>query len=147
MKIKHNILLACLIIACFASIFLNSEYTAAVPPKTNLVPTDYSTGITWEKAQKINKPIVINFYVDWCHFCRGFAPVLEKLRQQYSSKYTFVFINCDSPQNGPLVNNFNIHSYPSLFLIDKKKNKRIQVDNSKYQNIQSLEQELDKFLK
>jgi thiol-disulfide isomerase/thioredoxin len=148
MKIKHTILILSLIIAAaFTAIFLNPEYTRAVPPKINLVPSDYSTGMTWKKAKSLNKPIVINFYVDWCHYCQGFAPVLERLRQQYSSKYSFVFINCEDPQNETLVRNFNIKSYPSLFLFDKNKNKKIQVNNSKYSNLNLLKKDFDKFLK
>lgn len=146
MRIKI-LILSIVIAAGFAALFLNPQYTAAVPPKINLVPSDYTTGITWEKAQKLNKPVVVNFYVDWCHFCKGFAPILDKLRQQYSTKYSFVFVNCDDPTNKLLVKQFNINSYPSLFLVDKKKNKKIQIDNSKYQNINLLKKDLDKFLK
>jgi thiol-disulfide isomerase/thioredoxin len=148
MRIKHIFFVLSLIIAAgFAAMFLNSQYTAAVPPKINLAPSDYSNNLTWEKAQKLNKPIVVNFYVDWCHFCQGFAPVLDKLSQQYSSKYSFVFINCDDPKNELLVKKFHLESYPSLFLVDKKKNRKIQVDNSKFQSINLLKSELDKFLK
>ncbi|OGH99730.1 MAG: hypothetical protein A2039_03960 [Candidatus Melainabacteria bacterium GWA2_34_9] len=148
MKLTRKLFFSVLIItACFTAIFLKPESSSAVPPKINLTPSDYTTGITWEKAQKLDKPIVVNFYVDWCHFCQGFAPVLDKLRQQYSSKYSFVFINCEDPKNELLVKKFNIEAYPSLFIVDRKKNKKIQVDNSKYQNFPLLKQELDKFVK
>ena len=147
MRIKHTVLILSLIgFASFAAIFLNPEYTKAVPPKINLVPSDYNTEMTWEKAQKLDKPIVVNFYVDWCHYCKGFAPILDKLRQQYSSKYSFVFVNCEDPKNKMLEKNFNIQVYPSLFLVDKNKNKKIHIDNSKYENIKLLKQELDKFI-
>jgi len=146
MKIKRKLFIL-IIAAGFAAMFLNHNYTRAVPPKINLVPSDYSTVISWTKAQKLDKPIVLNFYVDWCHFCKGFAPVLDKLRQQYDSKYSFVFINCDDPQNQALVKKFNITAFPSLFLVDEKKNKTIHIENSKYQNINSLKTEFDNFLK
>ncbi|OGH99760.1 MAG: hypothetical protein A2104_07980 [Candidatus Melainabacteria bacterium GWF2_32_7] len=147
MKLKNKLFISSLIIAvCFTAIFLKPEYSSAVPPKINLVPSDYNTAMTWEKAQKLDKPVVINFYVDWCHFCKGFAPVLDTLRQQYDSKYSFVFVNCDDPKNELLKKNFNISGYPTLFLFDKKKNKKIQIDNSKYQDFPLLKQELDKFL-
>ncbi|HBG48530.1 MAG TPA: hypothetical protein DDW90_03290 [Cyanobacteria bacterium UBA9971] len=148
MKLTSKLFISGLIITvCFTAIFLKPESTSAVPPKINLVPSDYSTSMTWDKAQKLDKPIVVNFYVDWCHFCQGFAPVLDKLRQQYSSKYNFVFINCEDPKNAQVVKKFNINAYPSLFLVDKKKNKEIYIDNSKYQNFSLLKQELAKFLK
>jgi len=148
MKLTSKLFISGLIITvCFTAIFLKPESTSAVPPKINLVPSDYSTAMTWDKAQKLDKPIVVNFYVDWCHFCQGFAPVLDKLRQQYSSKYSFVFINCEDPKNELIVKKFNIEAYPSLFLVDKKQNKKIQIDNSKYQSLNLLKEDLNKFLK
>lgn len=148
MILKNKILISSLlIIASLSALLLNSTYTAAVPPKINLVPSDYATNITWQNAQKIDKPVVINFYVDWCHFCKGFAPILDRLRQEYSSKYSFVYINCENPENEPLIRKFNIQGYPSLFLFDKKKNRKLKVDNSKYQNINLLRSELNKFSK
>lgn len=146
MKIKHFIL-GLVVTSAISAVFLCPDYSAAVPPKINPTPSDYNAGMSWEKAQKIDKPIVVNFYVDWCHFCQGFAPVLDKLRQQYGSKYSFVFINCDDPKNASLVKKFNIEAYPSLFLVDKKRNKKIYIDNSKYQNINLLKQDFNKFLK
>ncbi len=143
MKIKNKILILSIIV--FAGIFLNSQSAYAVPPKINPTPTDYSTGLTWKKAQTLNKPIVVNFYVDWCHFCQEFAPVLDKARKQYSLKYSFVFINCDDSKNEPLIRKFKIQGFPTLLLVDK--NKKVYVDNYKLQNYQSLKQELDNFLK
>lgn len=142
-----KILIICSFIIGFAGIFFSLNKASAVPPKLNLVPSDYSNGLTWEKAQKLNKPIAVNFYVDWCHYCKGFAPILDSLRQQYQSKYSFVFINCDDPKNQALVNSFNIDGYPSFFLVDKKKDRKIKVDNSEYHDMKALRQQLDMFLK
>jgi len=146
MKLKY-ILLSFFISIALSTIFLTSQSSQALPPKANLLPSDYNTGISWDAAQKINKPIAVNFYVDWCHYCKALAPVLYKVRQEYSSKYSFVYINCDAPENQALVKKFNIDSYPSLFLVDNKKHKKLQLDNAIFQNSNLLKKEFDKFLK
>lgn len=128
-----------------ASIFLFSRCSTAVPPFINLAPSDYDTGMTIKNAEKTGKSIVMYFYVDWCHYCKKFAPSLEKIRQQYEAEYSFVFINCDDPENRSIIGNYGISGYPSLFLIDK--DKKVKVSNSKMGNMKLLKQEFDGFLK
>ncbi len=67
----------------------------AVPPRSNLLPSDYSTGITYKQAIKMKKPMAINFYVDWCHYCKQFAPTLDSFRKQYKSNMNFVIVNVE----------------------------------------------------
>ena len=129
----------------FAIIFFISA-AFAVPPKVNPAPSDYHTGITWEEAEKSNKPMVVNFYVDWCNYCRKFAPNFDKLRKEYEGKYNFVIIKTDDVQNEKIVKKYNIHSFPSVFLINKKKDKNVFIDQQKYFNMQEMKKELDTFL-
>jgi len=144
---RKILIISLLIIAGFTATFLNPQIASALPPKINLSPSDYSTGLTWEQAQKAGKPIVLNFYVDWCHYCQGFAPLLYKVRQGYSSKYSFVYINCEDPKNQALVNAFKIKGFPTLYLVNKKRHKQVQVDNFKFQSADLLKAEFNKFLK
>lgn len=141
-----KILLGLLIFAGFIVVF-NATVVQAVPPKANLVPSDYDTGISWDKAVKLKKPMVVNFYVDWCGYCKRFAPVLEGLRKSYSSQYTFVLVKADDPANKNIVKKFDISGYPSLYLVNPKNNKKVFVDQNLYSNTSSLKKEFDKFLK
>ena len=70
----------------------------AVPPKANLAPSDYSTGLGYYQAFKMKKPMVVNFYVDWCHYCQGFAPKLEALRREYGSNIHLLWLKLMSRQ-------------------------------------------------
>ena len=97
-----------------------------------MYPSDYGTGFTYAEAVKIGKPMVVNFYVDWCHYCQGFAPKLEELRQEYKDKFTFVIVKADDPKNEELVQDFNIHGYPSLFLVNPKNDNRVFINQSLY---------------
>lgn len=129
----------------FLSIFTNSRDSAAVPPFANPSPSDYSSGLTFDKAKELNKPIILYFYVDWCHYCKRFTPILDCARQDYGSKYSFVYINCDNPKNDALVERFGVRGYPTLYLVDKKRT--IEVDNPYLGSYESLKPQLDKFLK
>ncbi|MDD3013986.1 MAG: thioredoxin domain-containing protein [Candidatus Gastranaerophilales bacterium] len=134
-----------LIIFVFAVfVMLNAK---AVPPRANLLPSDYSTGITYNQAVKMKKPIVINFYVDWCHYCREFAPSLDSLRRQYGSKMNFVYVNVEKPDGDKLVKEFPISGYPSLYLYAPKSGNRTFVNQSIYSDKKLLKVEFDRFLK
>ena len=142
---KNKICLVLISFVLLIEIFTNSKTAYAVPPVKNPAPSDYSTGLSWEEAQELKKPIVVNFYVDWCHYCKRLAPILDKARENYDSEFSFVFIDCDDPQNSALVNQFRIRAYPSVYIVDK--NKKVQVSYSSMGHYDSFKQELDKFLK
>lgn len=127
-------------------IFLFGNDGFAVAPKKNPIPSDFHTGITWEDAQKNEKPIVVNFYVDWCNACRRFAPIFDSLRTQYGSEYNFVIVKTDSPINEPVVRQFYIPAYPTVYLVDKENNRKLLVEHEKYFNDEALKKELENFI-
>ncbi len=133
-------------ISAFLVMFLFGNSASAVAPKKNSLPSDYETGITWKEAQKSDKPMVVNFYVDWCNVCRRFAPIFDGYRKQYSSKYNFVSIKSDSLKNEKIVRQFFIPGYPTVYLVDKKRNKKIRMDFKKYFDEQEFKKELEAFL-
>lgn len=118
----------------------------AVAPKKSPAPSDYHTGISWEEAQEIDKPIIVNFYVDWCSACRRFAPIFEGYRKEFGSDFSFVIVKTDAPGNGRLSREFNIYQYPTVFLVDKKNERKIRLDSYKYYDKESFKAELDAFL-
>ena len=151
---KKIIITAFIIFCAFSLGFISSFiYLKSASSKSEIsgqefkLPSDYAaSGMNWEDAKKSNKPVVVNFYVDWCHYCKKFAPILNKVKDEYSSKFNFVFVNCDDPQNQYLTGEFNITSYPSLYLVDIKKNKREYIDPYSYQSPITLSKKLDDFL-
>ena len=117
------------------------------PSTQNLLPSNYSTGVSYEEAVKIGKPMVVNFYVDWCHYCKAFAPKLEELRLEYKDKYTFVLVKADDPKNKDIVEDYNVNGYPSLFLVNPKNDNRVFIEQSLYGNKNKMEKELNRFLR
>ena len=143
MKTKINLIIIYFIV--LAGIFMHSKCSYAVPPLKNPSPSDYSTTLTYDEAKKLNKPIVLYFYVNWCHYCKKFTPILNRARENYDSDFSFVFINCDNRENSSIVNQFRVRAYPTVYVVDK--DERAHLNNSGLGSYEAFSQELDKFVK
>lgn len=56
------------------------------------------------------KPVVCDFYADWCGPCKMLAPVMEQLSDIYGDKAEFVKVNID--ENFELAARYGIMSIP-----------------------------------
>lgn len=45
---------------------------------------------------EIKRPVVIDFYADWCGPCRALAPTFDRLAREYSGRIDFYRINVDN---------------------------------------------------
>ena len=59
-----------------------------------------------------NKPVLIDFYADWCGPCKTLAPILEQLSDEYEGKVDIYKIDTEAEQE--LAAAFGIRSIPSM---------------------------------
>lgn len=102
--------------------------------------------VSYEEAQKIDKPIVAMFYVDWCGYCRKFMPVFGEITKQYKDKYTFAAINCDDSKYLDLMKDFHVLGFPSVYIVDNKIKHKFVLSPAVLSDISLLKEELDNYL-
>ncbi len=64
-----------------------------------------------------DKPVVLDFYADWCGPCKMFEPIFEEVAKEYSDKVDFYKVNSEHEPRVSMM--FNIMSIPTLVMISK----------------------------
>ena len=81
------------------------------------------TDSNWESLVAGEKPVVMDFWAEWCGPCRMIAPIVEEIAGEYQDKVVVGKINID--ENTKVTVHFGIKNIPTLLffkggeLVDK----------------------------
>lgn len=83
-----------------------------MPVSDKIVHT--SDGSFESDVLKSDKPVLLDFWAEWCGPCKMIAPLLDEAADEYADKLNIVKINIDENPNTP--QKFGIRSIPTLMI-------------------------------
>jgi len=67
-----------------------------------------------DKVLKSDKPVLVDFWAEWCGPCRMIAPMIEELASEYDGKATIGKLDVDNNQESSV--KFGVRSIPTLLI-------------------------------
>ena len=93
----------------------NSDAADAPPAPANAQIVQITTAEQF-KSQVLEaaKPVLVDFYADWCAPCKALAPTIALLAGEYAGRVQFAKVNGD--QLGELLREHKIEGYPTVLI-------------------------------
>lgn len=77
--------------------------------------------MTFAELLDTDKPVVVDFYADWCAPCRAMKPILEDLKSKMGEDVAIYKIDVD--KNPAISEQFQVMSIPTLLVFKKTANR------------------------
>ncbi|HEY7774662.1 MAG TPA: thioredoxin [Marinagarivorans sp.] len=83
--------------------------------------SEHIVDITYDNAKQylidesMVRPVLVDFWADWCGPCKSLMPILEKLAVEYAGAFLLAKVNADELQQ--LAGQFGVQSLPTLMVM------------------------------
>lgn len=82
---------------------------------------EFIVDVTMENAQQMlidesmQRPVVVDFWADWCAPCKNLMPILESLANEYAGAFLLAKVNADDQQQ--IAAQFGVRSLPTVIVM------------------------------
>jgi thioredoxin 1 len=80
-----------------------------------------------QEVTNSDKPVLVDFWAEWCGPCKALSPVLDEIATEMNGKATIVKVNVD--QASDLAQKFGIRGIPTLIFFKNGEVKSTLVGN------------------
>jgi len=80
----------------------------------NVVDIDQNNAQQYLIDESFNRPVVVDFWADWCAPCKQLMPLLEKLVDEYAGAFLLAKINADEQQG--ISQQLGVKSLPTVMV-------------------------------
>ena len=81
----------------------------------HIVDIDAGNAQRYLIEESARRPVVVDFWADWCEPCKVLAPVLEKLANEYQGQFLLAKVNADQEQG--LAQQLGVRSLPTVMIL------------------------------
>ena len=78
------------------------------------MPTAVTESTFDQEVLKSEKPVIVDFWAEWCGPCHAVAPVLDRIQDERADEVKLVKVNIDEEQG--LAQRYGILSIPTILL-------------------------------
>lgn len=97
--------------------------------------------MTFKELVASEKPVLVDFFAEWCGPCKAFAPILEKLKEEVGDSAQIVKIDVD--KNQELSVKYDVKSIPTVMIFQ---NGELKWRKTGSQTVAVLKEELEKLV-
>jgi putative thioredoxin len=81
----------------------------------HIVNIDESNAAALLLEESHKRPVVVDFWADWCEPCKTLMPLLESIANEYDGAFLLAKVNADEQAN--IAQQFNVRSLPTVIVI------------------------------